>query len=121
MWLSEQFSHAPEPEVSGFGEVTIPGTQAAAMGAEREERLLPLISPGGYAWLPAAGEQVLVLRDGTPCIVGREQSEQEDLSPGDVRLYAGDASITLRGDGRIELTGQIFVNGTEIPYDESTD
>lgn len=113
MWLSEQFSAAPEREASGFGEVTIPGKNAAAMGAAREERLLPLISPGGYAWLPTAGEQVLVLRDGAPCILGRNQPEQETLAPGDVMLYAGNCAIVLRSTGRIELTGRIFVNGRE--------
>ena len=113
MWLSEQFSAAPSREAAGFGEITIPGQAAAAMGAAHEQRLLPLVSPGGYAWLPTAGEQVLVLREGAPCILGRNQPEQEDLAPGDVMLYAGSAAICLRSDGRIELTGRIFVNGTE--------
>lgn len=118
MWLSEQFVSRPDREASGFGAVSICGAQAAAIGAEREERQLPLISPGGYVWVPNAGEQVLVLRDGTACILGRAQPTQEGLSPGDVMLYAGGGSIVLRSDGRIELTGRIFLNGTEISNGE---
>lgn len=114
MWLSEQFTHTAGPEASGFGTVTVSGENAAAMGAEREERQLALVSPGGYAWLPAAGEQVLVLRDGAACILGRSQPPQAELNPGDVMLYAGSCSLILRQTGRIELSGRIFVNGTEI-------
>ena len=114
MWLSEQFCVTAPPEASGFGEVTIPGRKAAAKGADREQRLLPLISPGGYAWLPDAGEQVLVLRDGAPCIIGRIQPEQQDLRPGDVKLYAGSSSIVLHRDGTIELTGRVIVNGETL-------
>lgn len=121
MWISEQFCTSPARESSGFGEVTIPGAQTAALGAEREERELPVICPGGYAWIPAPGEQVLVLRDGASCILGREQPMREELSPGDAMLYAGSCAIILRADGRIELTGRIFVNGTEISNGEQTE
>lgn len=118
MWLSEQFHRPLARETSGFGEVTISGAQTAARGAEREERELPVIAPGGYVWMPAPGEQVLVLRDGASCILGREQPTRAELSPGDVELYAGQCAIILHADGRIELTGRIFVNGTEISNGE---
>lgn len=121
MWLSEQFCHPPARDASGFGEVTICGAQTAAKGAEREERELPVIAPGGYAWVPAQGERVLVLRDGASCILGREQPVREELSPGDAMLYAGACAIILHADGRIELTGRIFVNGTEISNGEQTE
>ncbi|MBE6932490.1 MAG: hypothetical protein E7464_03790 [Ruminococcaceae bacterium] len=111
MWLSEQFCKTTPPEVSGFGEVTISGGKAAAKDADREQRLLPLVSPGGFVWLPDTGDQVLVLREGAPCIIGRIQPEQRELSPGEVMLYAGSGSIRLRKDGTIELTGKVIVNG----------
>lgn len=114
MWLSEQFCASPPTEASGFGEVTIPGRKAAAKAADREERLLPLVSPGGFAWLPDPGEQVLVLREGAPCIIGRTQPEQEKLLPGEVMLYAGNSSIVLRKDGTIAITGRVLVNGVEL-------
>lgn len=114
MWLSEQFCESAPAETSGFGEVTISGRKAAAKAADREQRLLPLISPGGYAWLPDAGEQVLVLRDGAPCIIGRTQPELQRLMPGEAMLYAGDSSIVLRKDGTIEITGRVLVNGVAL-------
>lgn len=121
MWLSEQFRREVPGEGSGFGVVTISGQAPAAMGAAREERLLPVISPGGYAWLPESGAQVMVLRDGAPCILGQAQPERADLEPGDVMLYAGNCAIILRHEGKIELTGRIFLNGTEISNGESTE
>ena len=111
MWLSEQFCKETSVDASGFGEVTISGGKAAAKDAEREQRLLPTVSPGGFVWLPDTGDQVLVLREGAPCIIGRAQPEQRELSPGEVMLYAGSGSIRLRKDGTIELTGKVIVNG----------
>ncbi len=114
MWLSQQFSKAQAQAPSSLGEVTIPGAQAAARSGEGEQRLLPLISPGGYAWLPETGAQVLVLREGSPCILGLTQPELPELEPGEVLLYAGTASIRLKKDGSICLNGRIFVNGSEL-------
>ena len=111
MWLSEQFCKSVPKDGTCFGEVSIPGGKAAAKGADREQRLLPQVSPGGYVWLPEAGEQILVLQDGAPCIIGRLQPEQPELLPGEVMLYAGSGSIRLRKDGTIELTGRVLVNG----------
>lgn len=111
MWLSEQFCKDLSSEASGFGEVTISGGKAAAKDAGREQRLLPLVSPGGFVWLPDTGDQVLVLREGAPCLIGRLQPEQTELLPGEVMLYAGSGSIRLRKDGTIELSGKVIVNG----------
>lgn len=111
MWLSEQFRRETSVEGTCFGEVTISGGKAAAKDAGREQRLLPTVSPGGFVWVPDTGDQVLVLREGAPCIIGRLQGEQPDLLPGEVMLYAGSGSIRLRKDGSIELTGKVIVNG----------
>lgn len=111
MWLSQQFRKETSAEGTCFGEVTIAGGKAAAKDAGREQRLLPMVSPGGFVWVPDTGDQVLVLREGAPCIIGRTQPEQPDLLPGEVMLYAGSGSIQLRKDGTIELTGTIIVNG----------
>lgn len=113
MWLSEQFAGSPEQAVSGFGEVTIGGASPAVKAAGREQRLLPVISPGGYAWLPASGERVLVLDGGGACVAGRVQPETA-LSPGDVMLYAGKSTIQLCTDGTIRITGRVFVNGEAL-------
>lgn len=114
MWLSEQFCKTVPEDGTCFGEVTIPGGKAAAKSADREQRLLSMVSPGGFVWLPEAGEQILVLRDGAPCIIGRMQPERPELLPGEVMLYAGRGSIRLHKDGTIELTGRVLVNGQEL-------
>ncbi len=113
MWLSEQFASAKEETASGFGTVTIGGVRSAVMAAGREQRLLPVISPGGYAWVPRAGQQVLVLDSGGACVAGCVQEETE-LDPGDVLIHAGTGSIRLSADGTIRLTGRIIVNGVEL-------
>ncbi len=113
MWLAQQFCPTDRRQPSGFGEITIPTQTAAAMAGGREQRLLPVISPGGYIWAPAVGQRVYVLREGTPCILGVHPPE-ETLSPGEVLLYSGNASLKLSPNGEIRLTGQVFLNGTPM-------
>ncbi len=110
MWLAQQFCPTGQVLPSGFGEITIPAQTAAAMSGGQEERLLPVIAPGGYVWSPAVGQRVFVLREGTPCILGVHPPE-EMLLPGEVLLYSGDAAIRLSPDGKIYLTGQVYLNG----------
>ncbi len=112
MWLSRQFCTPLPTETALFGEVTLSAPQAAARSAGREQRLLPLVSPGGLSWLPNPGEQVLVLREGS-CILGTIQQEA-DLCPGEVCLHAGSASILLQPDGTIQITGNVYVNGAAL-------
>lgn len=113
MWLAQQFCPTGKVLPSGFGEITIPAQTAAAMTGGQEQRLLPVIAPGGYVWAPAVGQRVFVLREGTPCILGVHPPEQT-LSPGEVLLYSGDASIRLSPNGEIHLTGQIYLNDTAM-------
>ena len=113
MWLSEQFAEAPEVAAAGFGEVSIGGSRSAVLSAGREQRLLPVIAPGGYAWLPLPGQRVLVLQEGGGCIAGCVQGEAE-LEPGDVLIHAGNAAIRLKTDGTVRITGQVYVNGVQI-------
>ena len=113
MWLSEQFAERREAASSGFGEVTIGADRSAVLTAGREQRLLPVISPGGYVWLPQPGQRVLVLEEGGPCVAGAVQPEAA-LSPGDVLIHAGTASIRLSTDGTVRITGQVYVNGVQM-------
>ena len=113
MWLSEQFAEAPERPASGFAEVSIGGARSAVVSAGREQRLLPVIAPGGYTWLPLPGQRVLVLNDGAACIAGSVQ-DGTALEPGDVLIHAGDGSIRLSADGTIRITGQVYLNGVPL-------
>ena len=113
MWLSEQFAETTETPASVIGEVSIGGARSAVVSAGREQRLLPVIAPGGYAWVPLPGQRVLVLNEGAPCIAGSVQGETE-LAPGDVLIHAGDSSIRLSADGTIRITGQVYLNDAPL-------
>ena len=113
MWISEQFAERRAAAASGFGKVSIGGGRSAVLTAGREQRLLPVISPGGYVWLPQPGQRVLVLDEGGPCVAGTVQPETA-LSPGDVLIHAGEAAIRLSTDGTVRITGQVFINGVQM-------
>lgn len=111
MWLSEQFAAPPEPEGAALGKVTVGAELTAVKTGGTEQRLLPVLSPGGYAWTPARGEQVLVQGG---CVAGRVQDRAPES--GEVLLYAGSASIRLCPDGSIRITGRVLVNGAELGH-----
>lgn len=98
-----------------MGLVTLGGDPAGVLlGGER--RWLPVYSPGGYSWRPAAGDRVLVLKTGaeqeSPCILGTVQTDHE-LGPGEVRLSGGGSSLLL-GQNGAELTGTVRINGKTL-------
>lgn len=111
MWLSEQFSTAPAEESPGLGEVTVGAERTAVKTAGQEKRLLPVLSPGGYAWTPTPGDRVLVQGE---CVAGRVQDRAPE--PGEVLLYAGTSAIRLCPDGTIRITGRVLLNGAELGH-----
>ena len=116
MWTSERGRRLPVGEAAAeIGVVTLGGNPAGvSLGGER--RWLPVYSPGGYAWRPASGDKVLVLKTGgereSPCILGAAQAEA-DLGPGEISLSGGSSSLYL-GREKMELTGEIYVNRMEL-------
>ena len=95
------------------GEVTVPG----GVWMEGERRGAAVYAPGGYHWVPARGERVLVLKAGEsgeePCVMGRVP-EERGLRPGEVLISTGKAEIRLGLDGCIDVTGTFRVNGTVV-------
>ena len=82
-----------------------------------EDRSLPVYGPGGLVWTPKAGDTVLVIKGGSgreeQCIAGAlARRETDELEPGELRLYSGGASLTLRNDGTVEIYGRLMVNGS---------
>ena len=116
MWTSERSRRPLVREAEAeTGEVTLGGGQAGVvLGGER--RWTALCCPGGYAWRPAAGDRVLVLKAGgeqeSPFILGVE-TDGSDLAPGEVRLSGGSSTLRL-GSGGLELNGNIQVNGMTL-------
>ena len=98
-----------------LGLVTLSGDPAGVLlGGER--RWLPVYAPGGYSWRPAVSDRVLVLKAGqegeVPCVLATEQERQE-LAPGEVCLQGGSSRVHL-GQEKLELTGNITVNGRSL-------
>lgn len=121
MWLSEKLSAAPADSVSAErGFVTIGGDSSGVFSCG-ESRELPVVSPGGYVWKPACADPVLVLQGGAGgeerCIIGKVQGMADSLADGEVCIFSRDsnAAIFLRNDGRIELNGQVYINGVRYP------
>lgn len=98
------------------GVTTIGGGEAAVL-TRGEDRALPVYGPGGLVWTPKAGDTVLVIKGGSgreeQCIAGAlARRETDELEPGELRLYSGGASLTLRNDGAVEIYGRLMVNGS---------
>lgn len=118
MWLSEKA--AAKGRGANAAEV---GTATGGMSVftEAEKRNLPVCAPGGYAWRPKFGEDVLVMKcaDGLSRVLSSVSEPQEGLEGGEVLIYSGAASICLKNDGRIFLNGDVFINGAPLPEIEA--
>ena len=116
MFLSKRESQSKTKATALTGPVTLPGETAGAW-LEGERRALTVYAPGGYHWVPALGDEVLVLKTGergeNPCAVGVSAGGQ-GLRPGEVLITAGVASIKLGLDGQVAITGSLTVNGVPV-------
>ncbi len=118
MWTPERTARPAQiPPAAELGQVTLSGDPAGvSLGGER--RWLPVYSPGGYCWKPAAGDRVLVLHTGPdqelPCVAGAVQPNQP-LQPGEVRISGGDSQISLERQA-LRLDGNLLLNG--VPLDQ---
>ena len=108
MWTSDRRKtrQAGESWVD-WGEVTLEGDPAGAY-LDGERRQLAVYGPGGYCWKPVLGDRVLVLK--------ATQGEAETLGAGEVSISSSGAEsgLLLRTDGRLELNGQVMVNGQSL-------
>ncbi|MCQ2420660.1 MAG: hypothetical protein MJ118_05955 [Clostridia bacterium] len=111
MWLSKRImQQAQEPDAAALGTVTIGGEDAAVI-SDAEKRSAKIISPGGYCWQPSAKDCVLIVKGNELYINGRLQEEAKGLAAGEVRIFSGRSSVTLRRNGRVEIDGDVFING----------
>lgn len=108
MWLARQLKPSPAAPGADLGVTSIQGSRAGVL-TRGEVRDLPVYGPGGYAWLPENGAEVLVIQGGPggeeQCVAGTRLTA-EALEPGEVRLSGPVGSfVHLRRDGGIELRG----------------
>lgn len=115
MFLSTRGGSVYEERCGSQMETVASGGREPWVNSCGEMRRAELICPGGFRWRPAAGQCVLVIKTGSlgedPCIIGMEDIGGEELAAGEVQLYSGGSSITLKNDGRILLEGTVYVNG----------
>ena len=129
MWIGEQMarSRGERPGEAELGVVTISAAAAAAM-TRGEERNLPVYGPGGLVWRPRPGDQVLVIKAGTDgaerCIIAAAPPEAPAVEAGELWLGTGSASLWLRRDGsltisgRVEIQGELWLNGEQITKEQ---
>lgn len=121
MWLSKKLAINQRLEQEGaaadMGVTTIAGSAASVM-TRGEQRDLAVFAPGGVLWQPRVGDTVLVIRGGAGgqenCVVAAEPAvtPPEGMAPGELYLYSsGGASLYLRGDGSIAVTGPVEIAG----------
>jgi len=100
-------------EPAAEGTVTIGGESPAVEGAG-ERRGLDIYAPGGYCWLPAAGDRVLTLGGDGRAVLGMPTGAAPDgMQPGEVYIKSDSgASLWLRRDGSIQLSGRVSISGS---------
>ena len=115
MWLSERAARNEDRETGGaVGVVTIEGAHSA-VELESETRGVPVVLPGGLAWLPVKDQEVLTLRceHGDLVILGvLERELPAGMEPGEVCLFTQNASVRIKTNGEITLTGNVRVEGS---------
>ena len=115
MWISKKMSeasHRGEP-YAGLGQITIGGEETGVM-TESEQRNIPVISPGGFVWRPKTGQDVLIIQtdDGGKFITGAlYQGDGEALQDGEAAIYSEGASIIMRNNGLISISGNLNLEG----------
>ena len=117
MWLARQLKPSPAAPGADLGVTSIQGSRAGVL-TRGEVRDLPVYGPGGYAWLPENGAEVLVIQGGPggeeQCVAGTRLTA-EALEPGEVRLSGpGGSFVHLRRDGGIELRGTSVTEGLTV-------
>lgn len=121
MWLSKTLALRQAAEQEGtaadMGVTTIGGGSASVM-TRGEQRDLDVFAPGGLVWQPRAGDTVLVIKGGSGCqercVAAADTSDAapEGMAPGELFLYSdGGASVYLRQDGSIAVTGPLSLAG----------
>lgn len=116
MFLSEKWKISRDgAEDSSLGTVSV-GGESTTVTAAGEQVSSAVFGPSGMYWIPRRGDSVLVIKAGGTenCIVGVEMQTPKDMQPGEIRLESQMASLWLKNDGTICLTGHVLVNGEEL-------
>lgn len=111
MWLSKQVAARMPALDEGAAATVSVGGEHPAVVTDGERRQARLFSPGGYCWRPGSGDTVLVVGGGEPCVGGCEQTCPVKLAAGEVYVYSNGASIYLKNDGDVLISGRLRLEG----------
>ncbi len=119
MYLSERWKTRGGGTMDSTLETISVGGETTAVVSEGQQVSASVFGPGGVYWVPRRGDQVLVIKanGADPCIAGAEQATPKDMAPGEVMLKSQGASLWLRNDGSILISGRVLVNGEEWTSD----
>lgn len=123
MWLSGQQKQPADPGEGQTGIITMSNGELAVM-LDCERRGVQLYGPAGYRWTPKVGQRVLVIqgKGEVPCVVGLRQDgtapdrvdiQASRLNAGGNLVNISGRNVTLGAD-RIDLNGQVYVNGEKL-------
>ena len=115
MWISRQMKKSVPTADADLGMTTISGEHAGVL-TRGEVRALPVYGPGGYIWMPEIGDMVLVMKGGPggeeQCVAGmRQSSAPAGMKPGEICLQGKNCSVYLDRDGTVRLRGRIEIDG----------
>ena len=115
MWISRQMKKSVPTADADPGMTTISGEHAGVL-TRGEVRALPVYGPGGYIWMPENGDMVLVMKGGPggeeQCVAGmRQSSAPAGMKPGEICLQGKNCSVYLDRDGTVRLRGRIEIDG----------
>ena len=113
MWLSKRTVLRETESGADAGTVTIGGGEPGVMTA-LEERDMAVYTAGGYIWRPKAGDSVLVVKcEGGSAVAGKAMEKAAaEMEGGEVYIKSDKASVHLKNDGRIEISGRVNIVGS---------
>lgn len=112
MWLSKKISEGKNNKNIFSAEVTNSGSSITAQSSN-EHRDIKLIAPQGISYTPENGKNCVIIKSEGETVTVGVPVEDKNLDEGEIMIYAGSGSITLKNDGKIYLSGRVFINGVE--------
>lgn len=115
MWLGKKIAeNRKETEKPLAGTISGEKDGGLLLQASAEYREVAVVGPYGVKSLPPAGENAVGVACGDKTFCLGVEMNPQGLHPGEVVLFsAGGAKITLTRDGKIQLEGQVFINGVQ--------
>lgn len=113
MWISKKLASAKKQSQNLSVQVNNAEAGEIQVQGSNEYRDVKIISPSGISYTPELGEDCLMLPINDSVVAVGSYMKNKSLDEGEIMLYSGTGSITLKNDGRILINGQVFINGEE--------